>query len=227
VFSKLDSHSTNPATPRTASAINPGENGMLSSLREQLFTVSPKVNELELGGRGIVWLGLLILSWSYVTSPLVSSQVSPSFFHLILSRVDLVFHEAGHIFLGPFGSFLGTLGGSLFQVLIPALCTFTFLRYSNPFGGSVALWWTGQNFIDMAPYIYDARSQQLILLGGVTGRDVPGYHDWNNILYRLGMLSFDHTLGRLAHLVGAALMILALIWGGYLLYLQYVAIKKR
>jgi len=26
------------------------------------------------------------------------------------------------------------------------------------------------------------RAQQLILLGGVTGRDQPGYHDWNNLL---------------------------------------------
>lgn len=203
------------------------EDGLLSTIRDRLLTVSPDVNELELGGRAIVWLGVLILSWSYVTAPLVSSQVAPSFFHLIISRVDLVFHEAGHIFLGPFGSFLGTLGGSLFQVMIPCICTFTFLRYSNPFGASVALWWTGQNFIDMAPYMYDARAQQLILLGGVTGRDAPGYHDWNNILSRLGLLNFDHTLGRLAHLTGAVLIALALIWGGYLLFLQYAATKTK
>jgi hypothetical protein len=203
------------------------EDDRLNAIRDRLLTVSPDVNELELVGRAIVWLGVLILSWSYVTAPLVSSQVAPSFIHLIISRVDLVFHEAGHIFLSPFGSFLGTLGGTLFQVMIPCICTFTFLRYSNPFGASVALWWTGQNFIDMAPYIYDARAQQLILLGGVTGRDAPGYHDWNNILSRLGLLSFDHTFGRLAHVVGTGLMILALVWGGYLLYLQYAAIKKK
>jgi hypothetical protein len=212
---------------RAAPAIPLDEDDRLSAIRDRLLMVSPDVNELELGGRAIVWLGLLILSWSFVTAPLVSSQIAPSFIHLIISRVNLVFHEAGHIFLGPFGSFIGTLGGSLFQVLIPCLCVFTFLRYGNPFGASVTLWWTGQNFIDMAPYIYDARAQQLILLGGVTGRDAPGYHDWNNILSRLGLLNFDHTFGRLSHLVGTGIMILALIWGGYLLYLQFKAIKDK
>ena len=74
---------------------------------------------------------------------------------------------------------------------------------------------------ELAPYINDARAQRMILLGGVTGRDVPGYHDWNSLLSQLGLLTWDHTLARLAHLSGSVLIVIALIWGAYLLHVQY------
>jgi hypothetical protein len=41
-----------------------------------------------------------------------------AFLHL----VNLVFHEAGHVIFGVLGRFLGILGGSLNQVLTPAIC---------------------------------------------------------------------------------------------------------
>ena len=44
-----------------------------------------------------------------------------------LDRVDLVFHEAGHLIFGFFGEFIGVLGGSLMQVLIPAIVTGYFI----------------------------------------------------------------------------------------------------
>ena len=39
------------------------------------------------------------------------------------------------------------------------------------FGGAVALWWLGQSCLDVAPYACDARKEELILLGGVTGKE--------------------------------------------------------
>ena len=45
------------------------------------------------------------------------SGVILNFLHLI----DLVFHEAGHVIFAFFGRFIAVLGGSLNQVLIPAL----------------------------------------------------------------------------------------------------------
>ena len=62
-------------------------------------------------------------------------------------------------------------------------------------------------------------------LGGVTGRDVPGYHDWNNLLGRLGGLAYDQALGRLTHRLGAALIVLALVWGIRLLLQQRRALR--
>jgi hypothetical protein len=83
----------------------------------------------------------------------------------------------------------------------------------------------GQNFIDIAPYINDARAQQMILLGGITGADAPGYHDWNNILSRLRLLHLDHSLAKLAHFTGCVIILVALAWGGYLLWHQYRTVK--
>jgi hypothetical protein len=70
----------------------------------------------------------------------------------------------------------------------------------------------GENLIDVAPYIADARALQLVLLGGKTGAEVQG-HDWEYILATLGWMRFDRTLGLLAHRMGLLMMIGALVWG--------------
>jgi hypothetical protein len=188
---------------------------------ERSFEVPERVNPIVLTGRAIFWVGLVLLSWGYVLSPIQRSQMSPSFVHFLISRVNLVFHEAGHIIFGILGDFIGTLGGSIAQVLVPLICAVAFLRHANAFGAAVATWWAGESLIELAPYINDARAQQLVLLGGITGRDAPGYHDWNNILSRLGLLAYDHALAKAAHLLGALFILLALVWGGYLLLRQY------
>jgi hypothetical protein len=48
----------------------------------------------------------------------------PSAFRLI-DNVDLAIHEAGHVFFGPFGEFIGFLGGTLMQLIVPL----TFMGY--------------------------------------------------------------------------------------------------
>jgi hypothetical protein len=139
------------------------------------------------------------------------------FMHLI----NLPFHEAGHIIFSPFGRFIMFLGGTLGQLLIPLICAVALLlSYGQNFGAAACLWWFGQNFLDVAPYINDARALNLILLGGVTGKETDG-HDWENILRTLGWLKHDHLLAKLAYSTGLVLMILALAWGGYLLYRQF------
>lgn len=172
--------------------------------------------------RGVLWLGLLYHGLRYAGLEPHRAQVSRGLVDTILGMADLVFHEAGHIILAPLGDFMTALGGSLFQVLVPAAFLVAFLtRYRDPFGASAMLWWTGQNLVDVAPYIDDARSRTLVLLGGVTGRDVPGYHDWNNVLGRLGWLEYDQALALWVHRAGALLLLTALAWGGLLLFGQY------
>jgi hypothetical protein len=106
--------------------------------------------------------------------------------------------------------------------LIPfiVLCAFL-LKTRDTFAAGIGLWWLGQSFMDAAPYINDASTEQLILLGGVTGRDVPGYHDWSNILRDLGWLQYDHTIAGIVNGIGVILMLIAFGWGAYILYLQY------
>ncbi len=76
--------------------------------------------------------------------------------------------------------------------------------------------------MDLAPYIGDARSLTLPLLGGNTGRTSPyGFHDWEFILQETRLLRYDHVLAKCAYILGTVLMICALAWGGYILFRQY------
>jgi hypothetical protein len=144
-------------------------------------------------------------------------EINGSLWHL----VNLVFHEAGHLLFRPFGDFMSVLGGSLLQLLVPLAFLLSFLlRQRDPFAAAAGLWWLGQSLMDLAPYIHDAQAQRMLLLGGVSGGDVPGYHDWNNVLGRLGSLEAAPGLAEFADASGLALMLTALAWGGYILYLQ-------
>jgi hypothetical protein len=92
----------------------------------------------------------------------------------------------------------------------------------DPFAGSVAFWWFGQNFMDLAPYINDARAGVLPLLGGNTGRNAPyGFHDWEFILKESGLIRYDHAIAQISHKTGIVILLLAFLWGGYLLFRQF------
>lgn len=159
-------------------------------------------------GRAVLWL---ILAWLFVrfaTHSVASNYAGSSFLHL----VNLVFHEAGHILFAIFPRFLTVLGGSATQVLIPIVVLIAFWRRRDFFAASVGLWWVGQNLVDLAPYINDARDLQLVLLGGSTGAEVEG-HDWEYLLQTLGLMTWDHRLAKLTHAVGVLVMLGALGWG--------------
>jgi hypothetical protein len=168
-----------------------------------------RADPVTLVGRGVLLLLLLLWTWSLGTSSIASNKAGESFLHVI----NLVFHEAGHILFIAFGGFMMSLGGSLTQVLIPLALMVVFLtKHRDPFGAAATWWWAGENLLDLAPYINDARALQLVLLGGHTGAEVEG-HDWERILTSLGWLHLDHTLARLAHAVGVMMMLSAVVWG--------------
>lgn len=153
-------------------------------------------------------VGLAIWTIQFARTPL-SSDAMESFLHL----PDLIFHEAGHIIFSPFGQFVSVLGGSLLQVLIPVIAVAAFIRQEDPFSASIGAWWAGQNLVDLAPYIADARSLSLVLLGGRTGAEVEG-HDWEFILTQLGVTHLDRQIGYTAHAIGILIMVSALAYAG-------------
>lgn len=158
----------------------------------------------------------LLALWtvSFLRAGMDPERLMGSFLHL----VNLPFHEAGHVFLSPFGRFLTVLGGSLFQVAIPLLCAGVFLaKNRDPFAASVAAWWAGESLLDLAPYVADARALALPLIGGRTGAEVEG-HDWEYLLTTLGLLRRDVALGRFCFALGALLMLASLAWGGLALW---------
>jgi hypothetical protein len=158
-------------------------------------------------GRGVVLAALIVWTWQFARAP-IGAGVMDSVLHL----PNLVFHEAGHVLFSLFGRFMTVLGGSLFQVLVPVVCAVAFLRQRDVFAAAVCSWWAGQNLLDLAPYIADARALQLVLLGGHTGAEVEG-HEWENLLTALGWMQHDRTLGLAAHWLGLAIMATAIAWG--------------
>jgi hypothetical protein len=185
--------------------------------RELLLEEEREPDPARFWGRAALYALLFVWGWRFLLSSVAGNYVGASFLHW----VNLPFHEAGHVLFGPFGDLPRALGGTLGQLLMPAVCLATFLlRGRDPFGASVALWWLAENFMDIGPYVADARSGELLLLGGVTGRDVPGYHDWENVLGDLNLLRYDQTFGALSYDFGRLLMLAALAWGGWLLVRQ-------
>jgi hypothetical protein len=196
----------------------------VSTLKDWLFAVEESVNPFHFAGRALAWLGLAAWGWTFIRTPVKSDYWQESFMH----NVNLPFHEAGHLIFLPFGEFMTVLGGSLFQVLVPLICAGAFLlKNRDPFGASVGLWWAAQSLMDVSPYINDARDLEMVLLGGVTGRDVEDFHDWERILRWLNLLPYDHTIAAVAKGLGSVAMILALAWGAYVLVLQYRRLSLR
>ena len=174
-------------------------------------------------GRAALWGLLLIGTWKLMFTPIPQLVDTMKFMHL----VNLVFHEAGHIIFTVLGRFMQVLGGSLLQILVPLVCLGGFLlAWRDPFAASVAWWWTGESLVDLSPYIYDARAGDMMLLGGMTGRDNPDIHDWKNLLTWTGLLKHDHTLGQMAYHAGLAMMLSALLWGGLVIYRGLQETKK-
>lgn len=189
----------------------------LVTAKQRLVESDTTTESMTFYGRAVVFVAMVWWGWAFITTPLETNYTGESLLHLI----NLPFHEAGHVIFIPFGRFMTILGGTLGQILMPMICLGTFLaKTRDPFGASVALWWTAESLMDIAPYINDARALDLMLIGGVTGKETDG-HDWNNILSMLGLLEWDHRLAHLTYDIGILLMLGSLLWGSVLLHRHY------
>ncbi len=149
-------------------------------------------------------VGLLLLIWIAFRVLGQGLTLASGGVVAFLHGVNLVFHEAGHVIFGFFGRFVAVLGGSLNQVLIPAVCVIAFLHTRQRASAAVALFWTGQSLADVAVYAADGRAMALPLLAeGLI-------HDWNYLLGVTGLLHRAEAIGRLMFGAGALLMLGAL-----------------
>jgi hypothetical protein len=94
-------------------------------------------------------------------------------------------------------------------------------RHRDTFAASLMLWWSGQNFIDLSPYIADAYYRGLPLVGG--GGEES--HDWGNLLTMTGLLEQYLPIARLSFGLGAIMMCLALGWSARVLWRQWRALQ--
>jgi hypothetical protein len=194
------------------------EPGRWQQLKEQVYEsvryIPTQVNPVTFWLRCGLLLWFLLWGLRLIWMDYQEMGVGASFLHGPL----LIFHEAGHVIFRLFGEFFMVLGGTLGQLLMPAIMTVALLRNRDPFAASIGLWFFGVSVLDVAPYVYDALHPQLILLGGNTGEE--GGHDWIFLLNETGLLPHAQGLGWFTHAMGALIVLLALTWGGWILHQQ-------
>ena len=122
----------------------------------------------------------------------------------LLDSANLALHEAGHPLVGLLSARLMVYGGTLFQLLFPALAVRHFWRAGHAVGCALAGVWLGENLLNIARYMADARAQALPLVGGA--------HDWTEILARWGVLQQDQMLGGFVRLLGSVIIVSACAW---------------
>ena len=145
-----------------------------------------------------------------------SGEIGASFLH----RPLLIFHEAGHVEFRLFGEWMTIFGGTLGQLLMPAVLCFALLWHNrDTYGASFGLWLLGVSLLDVAPYAYDALQPQLMLLSGTTGE--AGGHDWIYLLSSMGLLGRAQRVGAIIHTFGAVTVLAASGWGVWELWAQH------
>ena len=125
-----------------------------------------------------------------------------------LDMVDLPIHETGHLLFRPFGEFMSIAGGSLFQVMIPAVFVGYFYRKRSFYSAAIVLMWVGQSIINVYIYAADAVVMQLVLTSGFTGSE-GSFHDWNYMLTRLGLIDSTKTVAGIIRMLGTFTIIAA------------------
>jgi hypothetical protein len=147
-------------------------------------------------------LAVAILAGAYF----LWAAVHPDQWRLI-DGVNLIIHEAGHIFFKPLGEFMMIAGGSLFQVIVPITFAGYFFFTGKQFSAALVLFWLGESLLNVSVYAADSVHMQLPLLGG---NDT--IHDWNYMLNELGWLWHTEKIAFLIRGVGTLTIVFALLW---------------
>ena len=125
-----------------------------------------------------------------------------------LDIVDLPIHETGHLLFRPFGEFMMVAGGSLFQVIMPAIFVGYFVWEEKYYSASIVLFWVGQSILNVFVYASDAVVMQIVLISGMTGSE-GSFHDWNYLLTETGLINSTRTVAGLIRLLGTLTIIIA------------------
>lgn len=205
---KVSSRQARPSFfSRFASALDdPGE---WSAVIRFFLYPRPLNRQQFFGARIVIWLALVFFSVQLMLNGY------DAWIAQFLHNLNLPVHETGHIVFGFFRPVITSLGGSLFQIIMPLVfCLALWLKPRDLFGASVGLWWAFENFIDVAVYINDAMYMRLTLISGDTGNEAPyGFHDWNFILSEIGLLLKYDSIANAVYIAGYIGMTLCCLWG--------------
>jgi hypothetical protein len=95
-------------------------------------------------------------------------------------------------------------GGSLFQVIMPALFVGYFWYQGKYYSAALVLFWVSESILNVSVYAGDSLALQLPLLGGQ-----DSIHDWNYLLSTTNLLSATAKIAGGIRLLGTILIALA------------------
>lgn len=112
----------------------------------------------------------------------------------LLDNLHLPIHEGGHLFFSYFGETLHLWGGTIFQLLIPALLALYFVSQNQLPGTVFCIFAFFHSLTGVATYMSDAiaRELPLVTVGAVADESD---HDWFNIFTQLGILPHAVQIG--------------------------------
>jgi hypothetical protein len=149
---------------------------------------------------GAAWLVAYVLFLIYAAGN-TSGFLFPDY-------VNLMIHEAGHLFFSWEGNTLMLLGGTLGELIVPILCAAYFFYKRLPSGFAFASFWFFENFLYIGTYMADARTSALPLVNGDES-------DWVILFGQWDLLLDDQKIGHTFRAVGWVGMIVVLCWLGY------------
>jgi hypothetical protein len=126
-------------------------------------------------------------------------------FVFLLDHANLLFHEAGHPAFGLISNRLMVYGGTLGQLVFPIVLAVSFWRKGEAPSFAASVVWFFENWLNIARYMADARTQELPLVGG-------GDHDWATIFGRWNVMSHDTQIASVVRTIGWIGMIGAFLW---------------
>jgi hypothetical protein len=111
-----------------------------------------------------------------------------------LDNIHLPIHEGGHLLFGWFGETIGVWGGTILQLLVPALLAVTFAVRKELPGTTFCAVAFFHSLTGVATYMIDALRLELTLV--TVGADADeAQHDWVRIFSGLGVLPHATQIG--------------------------------
>ncbi|HKD81805.1 MAG TPA: hypothetical protein VKH81_19080 [Candidatus Angelobacter sp.] len=129
----------------------------------------------------------------------------------LLDNVHLPIHEGGHLLFGWLGETLGLWGGTLLQLIVPALLVVSFAARQELPGTTFCAFAFFHSLTGVATYMADALRQELPLVTvGAAGDEAQ--HDWVRIFSSLGVLAHAIQIGNVTRLIAWAGMLGSVAW---------------
>jgi hypothetical protein len=125
--------------------------------------------------------------------------------------VNLMIHEAGHLFFSWGGNTIMLLGGTLGELIVPLLCAAAFYYQRQPLGFAFCAFWFFQNFLYIGTYMADARTSALPLVNSEDS-------DWTLLFGRWNLLIYDQRIGHTFRAIGWLGMLAIMAWLAYRIY---------